>query len=145
MLHYTNEKILPYGRSDLFDLILDIDAYPKFLPWVLSSKVMEQDRKTSSFFADLSIGYQLFHETYTSRVTFAAHDWIKAEHVKGPFKHMTTLWTLSDVQGHTNVHFSIDCAFQSFILQKVLESVIREASMNIIDAFEKRARNILRI
>ena len=142
MLRYTHEKVLPYAEKDLFELVLDIPSYPDFLPWVFASKIVEGSPQKSPFYADLSIGYQLFNETYTSRVTFSSYDWIKAEHIKGPFKHMVTLWTFSkdpvSKTPMTRVHFSIECAFQSFLLQKLLENLMKDASENIIDAFEKR-------
>ena len=143
MIKYHNAKKLGYSQTDLFDLVLDIASYPQFLPWVHAAKVMDKDGKTSPFLADLSIGYHLFHETYTSRVSFERPHWIKAEHVQGPFKHMTTVWHFLDASPYTDIQFSIECAFDSFILQKLLENVIREAATNIIDAFEMRAQQVL--
>ncbi len=37
-LHET--KILPYSHKQLFDLVMDVEAYPEFLPFCVGSRVM---------------------------------------------------------------------------------------------------------
>lgn len=70
----TARRTLPYGSARLYDIIADIDAYPRFLPYCASTRVTrwsEPDPATGKRWpaeADLSAGWGGFEETYTSRV-----------------------------------------------------------------------------
>lgn len=130
--------VLPHKRDALFKIIMEVETYPEFLPWLKSARVY--DKKNESFMADLTIGYGPLCEMYTSKVTFEDNMWVKAECVKGPFKILRTEWILEDHEsGGTKVTLSIIYEFSSFILQKLLSSVLHEASLKIMQAFKDRA------
>ena len=54
-------------------MILDIEQYPKFVPWCLDGKIYE--KKDSKDFieikADLKIGKRFINETYSSLVLYS--------------------------------------------------------------------------
>lgn len=69
----TARRQLPYSPSRLYDLIADIDSYPKFLPYCQTSQVTrwtppDADGRRWPTQADLAAGWGGFEETYTSRV-----------------------------------------------------------------------------
>ena len=39
MTTYTERQRLKYTPSQLFDLIVDVERYPEFMPWIVDSRV----------------------------------------------------------------------------------------------------------
>ena len=54
-------------------MVLDIEQYPKFVPWCLEGKI--QDKKNTEDFveikADLKVGKKFLNETYSSLVLYS--------------------------------------------------------------------------
>lgn len=143
MPQLRERKVLPYRAEDLFKLVLDVEKYPEFLPWATKARVYK--REETSFLADLTIGYKLLSETYTSRVIFENSHKIHVEYVEGPFKRMTTTWGFEATQDtHTLVDFHIDFAFRSSVFSAILDSFFHEASRRLLSAFEDRAKVVIK-
>jgi len=142
MPQFSETKILPYIAQDLFDLVLDVEKYPQFLPWADKAHVYSHEGE--SFFADLTIGYKLLSETYTSRVTFCPHLWIHVEATQGPFKWLKTQWRFEEISPtKTSISFHIDFAFKSSLFSSMFSSVFNQAAPHILGAFEQRAEALL--
>ncbi len=140
-LHET--KILPHRAEDLFNLVLDVEKYPEFLPWATKSRVYRRDE--TSFLADLTIRYKLLNESYTSRITFERPQKIHVEYVDGPFKWMTTDWKFDPVDDYkTLVDFQIDFAVNSSLLAPIFDTFFHEASRRLLSAFEERAKVVIK-
>ena len=139
MTRYSDQKSLPYSCQELYQLVLDIESYPRFLPHCSSAKIL----KTSpdEIIAELSLGYGPFCETYTSKVTFEENKWIQAQAIHGLFKNLTTKWTFTEQEGNnTLVHFEITFEVEGFLLRKVAENVFSTMAENVMHAFESRLK-----
>ncbi|MFX8453509.1 SRPBCC family protein, partial [Acinetobacter baumannii] len=60
--------------------------------------------------ADMTVGYKVFRETFTSRVTLLpAEKRIQVHYLDGPFEHLDNRWTFTDnPDGTSSVGFYID-------------------------------------
>lgn len=84
--HLTARRTLPYASERLYEIIADIDSYPRFLPYCASARVTHwtnppsacassspadtnpQTQRCWPAQADLTAGWGGLQETYTSRV-----------------------------------------------------------------------------
>ena len=66
MIKFNVNKLLPYSSLQIYDLVIDINSYPDFLPWCLSAKEYGTNKK--KFVADLEIGYKFLKESFSSEV-----------------------------------------------------------------------------
>ena len=59
------KKIIPCNKKDLFNMILDIEKYPEFVPWCLSGKIHRKENKPDiiEMEADLTVGKQFSNKT----------------------------------------------------------------------------------
>ena len=66
------KRSIECNKSQLIDLVLDIEKYPIFVPFCLDSKVYEKKEKGDLILivADLTIGKGPFTDTYKSNVQF---------------------------------------------------------------------------
>lgn len=141
MPRHADQRILPYSPEQMFDLVADVGAYPQFLPWVVGARV----RSTSPtlLVADLVVGFKVFRETFTSRVTLARPHHVHVDYINGPLKHLHNDWRFTpDGQGGTRVDFHVDFAFKNRLLEAMVGTVFSEALSRMVAAFEARAAEL---
>jgi coenzyme Q-binding protein COQ10 len=128
----------------MFALVADVARYPEFLPWCAAAVLgpREEDGGRIIQYADLTVAFAHIRETYTSKVTMdESVGRVAAQHVKGPFKHLDTLWTFTPKgEGACVVECTVDYAFQSRSLEAMMSLVFGTAVSRMAQAFETRAR-----
>ena len=139
---HAEKRILPHTPEQLFELVADIERYPEFLPWCVACRVSR--REGSVIWGDLMVGFKVFRETFTSKVTLHRPDRIDVQYVNGPFRYLDNHWEFEPVDGGqaTAVDFYIDFEFRSRLLQGVVSAAFNEAVKRMVHAFEVRARTI---
>ncbi len=138
---HSIETILPFTPKQLYDLVADIENYPKFIPWCEGARVYE--RNGDVVLADLIIHFKGIHGKYTSRVLLneAEHE-ISVELAQGPFHHLYQGWKFSKIAVGTRVEFDIDFKIRNFIIEKVVDMMFEDACKKMMEAFTKRAEEL---
>jgi coenzyme Q-binding protein COQ10 len=138
---HAEKRILPYLPEQIFDLVANVERYPEFLPWVISTQII--NRQENSFVADLTVGYKFISDSYRSEVVLYPHHRIDINYVNGPFKYLNNHWIFSQYdEKHVEVDFYIDFEFKSSVLQGMMQTVFSEVVKRMIQSFEKRAAEI---
>jgi coenzyme Q-binding protein COQ10 len=140
MPKHLTKIISPHSKDLLFDLVMDIEKYPEFLPWCVAARIIKQDE--DEIYADLVINFKGFREKYTSKVTYSKTDevnFINVEMTDGPFTHLTNRWEFWQSDDGTKIIFAIDFAFRSKMLDKLIGGIFEKALVKMTDAFTKRA------
>lgn len=139
MLEHHERRILPYTAEELFDLVIDIKHYPEFIPWVRGMRVREKTDKMIT--ADLAVGYKMYAERFTSKVTFTRPHKIHVDYIKGPLKQLSNDWSFMDLpDGKCEVDFYVQFSFKSKIMQSLANQFFDVALSRMINAFEKEAK-----
>jgi coenzyme Q-binding protein COQ10 len=139
------EKITPFSAKEMFDLIMDIESYPKFLPWCDNAKII--DKSKIEIIADLYIQFKAIHKKYTSKINInyisdnEFEIFIKA--IEGPFRKLETYWHFKDLDNKkSKIYFDIDFEFSSKLLSSMLNFIFKKAKIKMVESFEKRAFEI---
>ncbi len=137
-----------HSAQNMFALVADVEAYPKFLPLCQGLRVRRRTTMPDGrevIVADMDVGYKNIRETFTSRVTLdhAARK-ILVEYVDGPFRRLENTWTFRDetrADGKSGcvVEFFIDYEFRSRMLGLLMGSMFDTAFRKFAEAFEARA------
>ena len=139
---HAERKVVPYAQDQMFDMVADIERYPDFLPWCVASRITKTE--DAVIWGDLMVGFKVFRETFTSKVTLHAPDRINVEYINGPFRYLNNHWMFNSINGgsQTEIDFFIDFEFRSRMLQAVASPVFNEAVQRMVGAFERRADTI---
>jgi coenzyme Q-binding protein COQ10 len=138
---HKEKRVLPYTPAQLYELVVDIERYPEFLPWCLGARI--RTREEDLIVADLIIGFTMFRERFTSRVEpDPAGRRIDVAYAEGPFKYLENHWVFEDHPQGCLIDFYVDFEFRSKLLQKVIETLFHEAVRRMVAAFETRARHL---
>ena len=142
MHKYSNSIILPYSARQLYEIVIDVEAYPDFLPWCISSKIVKKT-DDNNFDAELTVGYKSIDEKYISRILAEYEKKIISKAISGPFKFLDSSWYFENIEKtKCKVDFSIEYQFKSFFLGKVMGSLFKKATIKMLDAFEQRAKSL---
>ncbi len=136
-------KLISCSKQKLIDMVLDIEKYPEFVPWCLSSKIYEklENNDTIEIKADLTVGKKILNQTYTSKVIYyKRRDYILVTNIKGPLKYLKNEWFFfEELNNKTKIEFKIDFELNNKFLNKIMEKSFYLGLNKIADAFEKRA------
>ena len=135
------ERHVPHLADRMFELVSDLDSYPRFIP---NCKAMEVKRDDSSQgdvrFAKMTIQFGPVTQTYTSRVEANRSDrTITAKSVDGPFSYLDSKWTFEPEGTGTRIRFDIDFKISNPVIATVAESAFAAKQDEIMDAFVDEA------
>ena len=138
---HKEQRLLGYSAEKIFDLVIDVDRYPEFLPWCLSANILKDD--IDAFDADLVIGFKMIREKFGSRVKSQRPRWIEVTPISGPFKRMTNSWRFTAQTRDTcMIDFYVEFEFRSRLMNRLVGVLFHEAVRRMVGAFEKRAREL---
>jgi coenzyme Q-binding protein COQ10 len=138
MPRHSETRHLPYTPEQLFDLVADVGSYDEFLPWVVAVRIRSSSETET--IADLIVGFSAFKERFTSKVVKQRPERICVDYVEGPLKYLHNEWKFDRApDGGTNVHFSVDFAFNSRLFETLAGQMFDRALRRMTGAFEQRA------
>lgn len=139
---HAEKRTLPYSQEQLFTLVAEVEKYPEFLPWCLSSRITKREGD-EVFFADLIIGYKMVREKFTSKVVLDPCNAIRVEYLRGPLKYLSNKWQfIPEPDGSCTIDFYVDFEFRNLVFQKLMGVFFNEIVRRMVDAFEKRAKDL---
>lgn len=145
----TQNKTLPFPAQHLFELVMDIEKYPQFLPWCKQAKII-REVSVYNLEADLLINFKNFFEKYRSSVTHGKNAdngyFVDVVAIQGPFKKLVNQWKFRDLEnGKCEIEFFIEFEFSSIFLTKMLGGIFERATEKMMEAFEKRAQELSKL
>jgi coenzyme Q-binding protein COQ10 len=142
---FRDERRVRHNAAQMFDLVAEVERYPEFVPLCKALKVRSRKSEIDgreTLVADMTVGYKLIRETFTSRVTLDRPRLkVRVEYIDGPFSRLENVWTFNDeAEGAgSRVCFFIDYEFKSRTLGAVMGSMFDAAFRKFAGAFERRA------
>lgn len=168
MPKFETTRTVRHSPQVMFDLVADIERYPQFVPMCESLTVKRRttdEGGTITLLADMTIGYKVVRETFTTRVELdRTNSQIRVAYVDGPFKHLENRWTFLPAAsslapasrepgatslanasgGGCDVKFFIDYEFRSRTFQMLAGAVFEKVFVRMAEAFETRANTLSR-
>jgi len=141
------KRLIECNKEQLVELVLDIENYPKFIPYCLDAKIYEKNEESNQILiiADLTIGKGPFKATYKSNVKFNKNtDTIKVTNIEGPLKYLDNKWVFLEEGNYTEISFDIDFEIENKFLNIVMDKSFQYGLDKIADSFQKRANNLFK-
>ena len=133
------------SKKDLIDLVLNIEEYPKFIPYCLNARIYK-DESVGNFQyieADLTIGKGPFKDTYKSDVKFDKKESIiYVKNIEGPLKYLENKWKFDQKENFTEVTFDLDFELKNKFLNIFMNKSFKYGLDKIADAFQNRAEKL---
>ncbi len=161
MKHVKKSVLLWYSAREMYELVVAVEDYPKFLPWCESSALLERrpaDPATGTpegVTARLGLSYAGVRHAFTTRNENVQGESVKLKLVDGPFSELDGSWSFKplrqpdpaqppnpDEPAACRVDFDLAYAFSSRMLESVLSPVFDQVANTFVDSFVKRAAQV---
>ncbi|MDR1276335.1 MAG: type II toxin-antitoxin system RatA family toxin [Candidatus Accumulibacter sp.] len=137
------EKSVLIERSakQMFDLVENIESYPKFLPCCGGTRVDYRDDKKT--IATLYVDFLNIRSSLTTENEKDYPERMNLRLVRGPFRHLDGVWNFKRLtENACKVDFSLSYAFSSRVLEKLLAPMFETLADTFVEAFVKRANEV---
>jgi coenzyme Q-binding protein COQ10 len=152
MKSFRNRRQVGHSAAEMFALVSDVEAYPKFVPLCEGMRVRRRTPLSEGvdvIVAEMQVGFRAICERYTSRVTCNAIKLeILVEYIDGPFRKLDNRWSFRDEppgpggEARSAVDFFIAYEFKSAALGLLMGAMFDAAFQKYSDAFVKRADQV---
>ncbi len=141
----VNKSVLIwYTPEEMYALVVNVAAYPKFLPWCDRAEVVSGDELGME--ARIGIAFGGVHQTFTTRNLHTPGRAVAMQLVEGPFSRLDGQWRfvpLGDgAQRACRVELELHYGFENVALAALVGPVFDWIAGNLVDAFVKRAEQV---
>lgn len=135
-------RIIGYTPKQVYDVVIDVDKYKEFLPFIEKSQVLKKIKNQME--AELMINYKLGTFSYTSSIDFKENEFVKVSVKDGLFKYLNNNWEFAPgpKEKTCNLYFSIDFEFSSSLYQSLAETFISTSFKTMSTTFETRCQQL---
>jgi ribosome-associated toxin RatA of RatAB toxin-antitoxin module len=133
--------LVPYSAQQMYDLVVNCEDYPAFLPWCAGGRILEQKGERVS--AELKIDFKGIKQSFSTENINVNGRRIDMTLKDGPFKSLQGHWLFTPLaEDACRVDFRLEYHFSSGLLEKVVGPVFAHITSTFVDAFVKRAEAI---
>ncbi|CAK0769752.1 coenzyme Q-binding protein COQ10 [uncultured Gammaproteobacteria bacterium] len=134
---------LPFSCAQLFDLIVDVESYPRFVPWWEAVRV--KDRENGRYRTDQVVRFPWFKQTFSTVTTYERPHRIEVVAQKGALGTFSLAWKLNDADdGTATVDLTVEVSGSVLPVRKVAEALSRDVVQMLLTAFEGEAARVYR-
>ena len=145
-MHHRLERVLPYQPDQLFKLVGEVEAYPRFIPWIVRLRTWNRrhgGEGVTLFDAEAEVRFSIVHERFATRVRLdAPRQTIDVDLIAGPFRRLKNKWVFRPHPDGCALVFEIDFEFKSRLLRTLLAANFHRATTKLVDCFEARAKEL---
>ena len=140
MKNSQREEVVNHSAKKLFDIVIDIESYPEYIPWC--KRMVVNERKKNEIYADMYVQYKfILAQKFGSHVKFNRSKLIiETNYIEGPLKNLTTNWKFKEINNNkSKIIFNVNFEFKNFIHRKVAETFYPLIENKMINSFKDRA------
>ena len=142
MPEINRSVLVAFTPVQMFALVDAVEDYPKFLPWCGGTKVIHRDENVTR--AAILINYHGVKHSFITENAKSAPTEMLIRLVEGPFKSLDGSWRFTGLAGRgCKVELCLRYEFSNRILQKLVGPVFDHIANSLVDAFAKRAEQIV--
>ena len=141
MTQVQRTALVERPAEQLYNLVLDVPAYPEFLPWCKASEVIEQDEAHQV--ATVTLDAIVKQVSFTTLNTLTPHSSIALQLKDGPFRSLNGEWRFRSLsESASKVELDIEFEFASGALALAIKPVFLKIADTMLDAFVDRAMSV---
>ena len=135
---FKKNAIVPYSTHQMFELVNNIEDYPRFLPWCHRSHIVS--RTDTEVVATLEINWKGIYKTLTTHNYLYQNERVDIKLVNGPLQRLDGFWNFYSLDEHAcKVTLDLEFEFAGHFIDKLFQPVFQHIANTLVDAFCKRA------
>ena len=139
MIEIRRSALVTYTPAQMFDLVNDVEAYPKRFAWCAGSEVAE--RGENMLVARLDLKMAGFNQSFTTRNTLDPPHRLQMSLVDGPFRSLEGLWTFTALgEGGCKIAFALDIDYGGWLGGGAIKLGFQSLATRMVEDFSREAR-----
>jgi ribosome-associated toxin RatA of RatAB toxin-antitoxin module len=140
MIQIRRSAIMRYSPAQMFDLVNDVEAYPRRFAWCAGSQVLARDAESLTARLDLRLAG--LTQSFTTRNLIEPSQRIEMQLVEGPFSALNGVWSFTPLgQAGCKIAFALDFDY-SGVMSSVLRAGFQKLADRMVDEFCQEAERI---
>ena len=133
--------LVKYSAKQMFDLVNDIEAYPKFLPWCAGSRILKREDDVVE--AELMIAKGGFKKSFSTRNRIDQDGKITVSLLAGPFSSLEGVWNFLPLREDAS-KISLDLEFEmsGVLANLAFGAVFNQICNTMVASFTDRAKAV---
>ena len=141
MTHIQRSALVPFSAQQMFDLVNDVEAYPRRFEWCEGVQV--RDRGPDFVVAGLDVRLGALRASFVTRNTLSSPERIEMSLVEGPFRALGGGWTFRALgEDGCKVGLMLDFEFAGRFVGSALALGFQGLADRMVDDFVRTARQI---
>lgn len=141
MPHISRSALVPFSAEQMYSLVNDVDAYPKFLPGCTGSRVLDKTDNTMT--AAVDVAKAGISKTFTTKNTLTSNQSIDMQLVDGPFRKLLGGWNFTPLSPEAcKVELNLDFEFTNKLIELAFGKIFKELAGSMVQAFTQRAKEV---
>ncbi len=135
--------LVPYSAAQMFDLVYDVESYPRFLPWCSRAAVISET--ADQICGRIEVARLGIHQTFSTCNRFERPQRMDISLLDGPFRRLHGGWRFTPLrEDASKVELELDFEFSGRLIDKAFGPVFNQIANTLVDAFCKRAEDAYR-
>jgi len=130
---------VPYSAEQMYQLVNQVDDYPKFLNWCSDASILKQT--SDQIIASVEINKSGFNQSFTTINTLTPNQRIDMKLKEGMFKQLNGAWVFTKLNDQAcKIELNLSFSFSSKILDLAISPIFTSIANSQLDAFVARAK-----
>ena len=136
---HVEQVDLPYTPRQVFDLVADIESYPRFVPSVISARILRRDGNT--LWVNQLVRFMVLPLPIATRAVLEAPTSIHIVCDDSKVVRFSELWTFAaNPSGGTKLRSATEYEFRSELMRRALDAKFNDLQRATMRAFAARCR-----
>ena len=150
MKQVRKSVLLWYAPHEIYQLVLDVESYPQFLPWCERAEVLSRDEQGQT--ARLHLAFAGIRQSFTTKNVQVTDRSVHMSLVDGPFSLLDGMWrfvplplpagTGSEGGDACKVEFELRYEFANAVLELAISPVFDRIAETFVDSFVRRLEQV---
>ena len=137
MIEIRRSAIVRYSPAQMFDLVNDVEAYPRRFSWCTGAQVLA--RETSALTARLELSIGGIAQQFTTRNTLDPPRRISMQLVEGPFRQLSGAWDFLPLGEACKIALALDFDYAGRLMAPVMRVGFQALADRMVDEFCREA------
>lgn len=141
MTRVEKSALVKFSAQQMFDLVNDIESYPKFLPWCSGSRILKREENLVD--GEISISKGGFKKQFSTRNRLEFGKKMTVELLDGPFSHLSGEWNFLPLrEDASKITLDLDFEMSGMLANLAFGAVFNQICNTMVSSFTQRAKEV---
>lgn len=141
VIEIRRSALVKYSPAQMFNLVNDVEAYPKRFPWCVGAEIIE--RQSDVLVVRLDLKFAGFRQSFTTRNAVEPPARLQMSLVDGPFRSLDGVWNFTALgDAGCKIAFALDFDYAGRLGGSALKLGFQGLAGRMVDDFCREAERV---